>query len=62
MAIIQLPQAKSSMPSPVPLDLEFRAKKIIGFLQPEHLTNEWAFCDWFANAVLFQKESLSSAS
>lgn len=32
------------MPSPVPLHLEFRAKKIIGFLQPEHLTNKWAFC------------------
>lgn len=53
MATVQLPQAGSSVSSPVPLQLDFRVEKIIGFLQPEHLANE-GVSGQFANAVLFQ--------
>lgn len=54
MAIVQLPQAKSRILSPVALHLEFRAKKITG-LQSEYLTNKRHICGQFINAVLFQR-------
>lgn len=54
MAIVQLPQARSSLSSPVPLQVDFWVEKITGFLQPDHLTNEWGVCGQFANVILFQ--------
>lgn len=53
MAIVQLPQARSSVSSPVPLQLDFRVEKIIGFLQPEHLTSVVSLLMQFYSRVSF---------